>query len=158
MKIYIDQSGKVEDTAKPTVIAFTDGKSYAIKVKAKTKRQIQEIFRRKGLIRLFIYKIFGVLIFLLIYKFIDEIDEVVIDTEYPGNEKLIKDIILEFIRKKRLNEPTIIFQRIGNRPKVHYKAYNVYIGEEKEDSVVKLKEIVDIAIKNDRGLKRLKNA
>ena len=44
---------------------------------------------------------------------------------------------------------------------MHYKAYDVFAGNVKEDKTVSLKEIINLdklSIKNDRGLKRLKNA
>lgn len=157
MKIEIDQSGKIEDTAKPTIIAFCNHKTFSIKVTSKTKRQIFEIFRQRGKTRLFIYRTFGVLIFLLIKNYLSTISAITIDTEYPGHEKLIKEIVLELIRKFNLNEPEITFKRIGNRPKVHYAAYNVFSGKKEEDKKVDLNEILPLAIKNDRG-QRLKNA
>jgi len=173
MKIYIDQSGKVENTAKVTAIAFSDGKKYAIKINQRTKRQIQEVCRRKGLSRLFIYRTFAALVFLLIKKSLSIIDQVVIDMEYPGHEKTIKEIILELLRKEGLKEPSICFARIGNRPKVHYAAYNVYAKKKKEDKLIKFEEIMSLVIspvrkshidiisnriKKDRGRKRLKDA
>lgn len=151
MKIYVDQSGKIEDTSNPTILAFTDSRTFSIKITAKTKRQLQEIFRRRGQIRLFVYRAFASLVFLLITKFLREIDQVVIDVEYPGKEKLIKEIILEFLRRKKLKEPSIFFERIGNTPKVHYSAYNVFVKKKKADLVIRLGELKDLAIKNDRG-------
>jgi len=147
MKIYIDQSGKVEDTGKPTVLAFTNKDAKVIKVLAKTKRQIQEVFRRKGAPRLYIYRTFGALVFLLIRDFLPKLTQVVIDTEYPGKEKIIKEIIIEFIRKEKKEEPTIFFKRIGNRPKVHYLAYDVFVGKKKEDKLIKFEEVVKLTIK-----------
>lgn len=158
MQVYVDQSGKVEDTARPTVVAFTNGATYVIKVAARTKRQLQERFRRQGAIRLFIYRTFAALVFLLIRRFLPQINQVVIDTEYPGQEKLIKEVILEFLRREALPEPSIVFRRIGNRPKVHYAAYDVFAKKKKEDRRVALAEIVNLAIKKDRGRKRLKDA
>lgn len=158
MKIYIDQSGKIEDTARPTILAFSNSKSYTIKVSARTKRQLQEIFRRRGQIRLFIYRTFSILIFLLIRDYLKSVKDIIIDTEYPGHEKIIKEVVLVLIRKAKLYEPSITFKRIGNRPKVHYTAYDVFSKKKRESKEIKLRELVSLTIKNDRGLKRLKNA
>ena len=79
MKIEIDQSGKIENTSKDTVIAFSDGIRKAIRISSNDKREIQAIFRRIGKPRIFIYKLFAILIFLLIRDHLKELDEVVID-------------------------------------------------------------------------------
>lgn len=147
MKVEIDQSGKIEDTAKPTVLAFSNSKQSAIKISARTKRQIQEIFRRRGQIRLFIYRTFAALIFLLIRDYLSSIHHVVIDTEYPGHEKLIKDILLEFLRRNKLKEPQILFKRIGSKPKVHYAAYDVFSGKKKPNKSISFSKLAKFVIK-----------
>lgn len=38
MQIEIDQSGKIEDTRKDTVLAFSNGKNYSILIPAEVKR------------------------------------------------------------------------------------------------------------------------
>ncbi|MCX6810253.1 MAG: hypothetical protein NTY30_00740 [Candidatus Berkelbacteria bacterium] len=48
MKIEIDQSGKIEETGKPTVIAFSNGKSASIIISAKDKKLVQTVFRKIG--------------------------------------------------------------------------------------------------------------
>jgi hypothetical protein len=147
MKIFIDQSGRVEYTSHNTIVAFSNGKQKAIKILARTKRQLQEIFRRKGAPNLFVYRTFATLIFLLVKNELCKIKQIVIDIEYPGQDKLIKDILLELIRKNHLNEPEISFQKIGNKPKVHYAAYDVFIQKKKASQVINLEEISCLAIK-----------
>ncbi|MCG2700747.1 hypothetical protein L6267_01100 [Candidatus Parcubacteria bacterium] len=66
MKIEIDQSGKIENTGKDTIIAFSNGSFGSISISAKDKREIQRIFRKIGKPRVFVYRVFAVLIFLLI--------------------------------------------------------------------------------------------
>lgn len=147
MRVKIDQSGKIEDTSKDTVVAFADGLSYTILIPAKVKRQLQEVFRRQGKPRLFVYRTFAAGVFLLIKKCLPKIKDLVIDTEYAGHEKQIKEIILEMIRKNNLPEPNIYFQRIGSKPKVHYAAYDVFSRKKKADRVVSFEEIVGPATK-----------
>lgn len=157
MRIYIDQSGKIEATSQPTILAFTNSQHFTIKITPRTKKQIQNIFRRQGRNRLFIDKTFATLIFILIKNYLKNIQQIIIDTEYPGHEKLIRDIVIEHIRKANLHEPTIIFKRIGNRPEVHYLAYNVFVKKKKPNKIINFSEIMAL-IKKDRGRKRLKNA
>ena len=49
--------------------------------------------------------------------------------------------------------PEIYFARIGNKPKVHYAAYNVFKRNIKADKVFSLEEIMNLTTKKDRGLK-----
>ena len=60
MKIEIDQSGKIENTNKNTIIAFSDSKFKSIFISAKEKREIQKFFRRIGKPKIFIYKVFEI--------------------------------------------------------------------------------------------------
>lgn len=156
MKYEIDQSGKIEDTAKDTVVAYCNGDQRVIVFKARDKRSLQEIFRRSGQIRLFIYRTFATLIFLLIKENLKSENHFEIDTEYDGQEKIIKDILLEYIRAGQLEEPRIHFSRIGSKPKVHYAAYDVLNGKKKPDKIVDFKDVAILAlrrIKKDRGHK-----
>lgn len=151
MKIYVDQSGHVEYTSRDTVVAFTNSEEGTLRIKAETKRQLQEIFRRQGKPTLFVYRTFACLVFLLLTAHQKTITDVVIDPEYPGKEKLIKDIILELFRKQKKKEPEIHFQRIGNHPKVHYLALDTFNRRKRPGHEVELEEIKVLAMKKDRG-------
>ena len=54
MRIEIDQSGKIENTNKNTIIAFSNNKFKSIFISAKDKREIQKFFRRIGKPRIFV--------------------------------------------------------------------------------------------------------
>ncbi|HEX9722115.1 MAG TPA: hypothetical protein VGA53_02520 [Candidatus Paceibacterota bacterium] len=71
MRIEIDQSGKIENTSKDTIIAFSNGIRKAIRISSVDKREIQAIFRRTGKPRIFVYKFFSILVFLLIEKHLE---------------------------------------------------------------------------------------
>ena len=92
MKIQIDQSGKIEDTARNTVIAYSNDKQKAILITRKTKRQMQETFRLCGAIRLFIYFTFAIGIYYLIEDLRGS-SIIIIDLEYYGKDKIITRII-----------------------------------------------------------------
>ena len=47
----------------------------------------------------------------------------------------------------------IKFARIGNKPKVHYAAHDVYIGKKKADKTILLKEILSKTKKTDGRLR-----
>ncbi len=92
----IDQSGKVEDTRKLTVVCFANGKAKTLLISAKEKRKalntIRDIDKPK---RTFIFRIFSGLLFLLIKN--ENLETIVIDEEYPEHEATIKFILLNII-------------------------------------------------------------
>jgi len=149
MKIEIDQSGKVENTSKNTIIAFSNSKFKSILISARDKREIQKFFRRIGKPRIFVYRVFAILIFLLIKKDLREIKEIIIDTEYTGKSSLIKNFILQEIKKinPSFSKDDIDFQEIGKKSKAHFLAYGVATGKKKADIEVGAKEILRMIIK-----------
>ena len=118
-------------------------------IRAKDKREIQKIFRKIGKPRIFIYRLFAVLIFLLIKSHLAKINQVVIDEEYPGKSSLIKNFLLQEIRKVQPNflANSIIFQRIGKKSRAHYLAYGVAIGKKLPDKTITAKEALKFIIK-----------
>jgi len=149
MKIEIDQSGKIENTNKNTIIAFCDSKFKSIFISAKEKREIQKFFRRIGKSRVFIYKVFAILVFLLIKNNLKEIDKIIIDEEYPGKNSLIKNFLLQEIRKIKpgFAKENIIFQKIGKKSRAHFLAYGVAVGKKKADTEVGAREILRMVVK-----------
>jgi hypothetical protein len=143
MKIEIDQSGKIENTEKDTVIAFSNGISKSILIKAKDKREIQVFFRKAEKSKIFTYKLFSVLIFILIRPYIEKITEIIIDIEYPGKSDLIKIFLLERIRKINPNFSArdISFKLVGKNSGAHIVAYGVFAKGKSPDKVVSLKEV-----------------
>lgn len=149
MRYQIDQSGKIENTEKPTVIAVCNHTTVAILIPAKVKRQFQEICRHRGLTRLYIYVLFAIGVSLLLTE-LKTRSKITIDTEYPGKEKLLNDLIKIFVGKQKIN---LDFARIGNRPKVHYAAHDVYTQKNEADKVISLQEILQTTKKADGRLK-----
>lgn len=152
MTHLIDQSGKIEDTAKNTVAAFSNDKQYAVLIPKKLKRQVQEIYRRCGLPRLFVPHLFSVGVFLAISQ-LKQPTSVTVDLEYPGKEKSLKQQIQLLLKQLRGFEIDIRFSRIGNRPRVHYAAHNVFTGKKKPDHIVSLTEVLRIIKKTDGRLR-----
>lgn len=149
MKIEIDQSGKVENTSKNTIIAFSNSKFKSIFIRAKDKREIQKFFRKIGKPRIFVYRVFAILIFLLIKNDLQEIKEIIIDEEYTGQFSLIKNFLFQEIKKVNPSfyKDNIVSQRIGKKSKAHFLAYGVAIGKRKADIEVGAKEILRMIIK-----------
>ncbi|MBU2544984.1 hypothetical protein KKC65_00805 [Patescibacteria group bacterium] len=145
MHIKIDQSGKVEDTKANTVVAFSNGKRKSILINRKEKRELETIFRKNNKSKVFIFKTFAILIFLLIKDDLIEIQHISIDLEYPGKDYLIKDYLLTMIRKYRsFDKRDIAFTRVDRKTKAHELAINVYRNHIKPDIIVDKKDVLSL--------------
>lgn len=137
MKIEIDQSGKIEETQRDTIIAYSNGISKAVKITAKTKRRLQESFRHIGEPRSFVISTFIIGIFLLIKDQLNNIQEIVIDLEYPGKEKLITSILKKiFLEQNLKNLPEIYFKLITKQSAAHKRAIEVFRKMKKADAIL----------------------
>lgn len=140
MQVQIDQSGKIENTSKNTVLAFSNSKSFSVLITAKCKRQLQDIFRQRGQNRFFIYWTFAAGIALLLLNQVNEITEVVIDKEYTNKDRLIRKILINSLQKLEVNKiPEIYFDRIGKKSKAHYIAYGVNLKRIKVGKILSVK-------------------
>lgn len=125
MRFEIDQSGKIEETRKPTVLAFCNSKQGAVIIVSREKKLIQKFFRQINKPRLFAYLGFTALIYLLIKDHIRNRDQIIIDREYPGFEKFIKQKLKEIINEnKRLKDLEISISQIDKKSQAHIIAYD----------------------------------
>ena len=145
MRIEIDQSGKVEDMSQKN-------KTKSVLISPRTKRKLQELFRMVGKSRLYVYEIFAMLLFCLT-RDCRKSDLIVIDLEYPGKDKIILDMLNNIRLKYKLVELNIRFARIGNKPKAHYAAKNVFNNKIKADEILTIKESMEIIKKTDGRLR-----
>lgn len=144
MKIYIDQSGKVEYTSKPTVVAYSNSKSKSLKINGKDKREIQQIFKEAGKPDMFMFRTFGILITILVLPHIDKITSIAIDLEYKGNDHLVKDSFLQALRKKGIffDKAMIHFVQVGKKHPCHTIAIEVFRGNKKPSVTITAKEVL----------------
>lgn len=149
MSYQIDQSGKIEDTAKNTILAFSNDEQYALFIPKKLKRKIQEVFRLHGFTKVFIYFLFAAGVSVLLEKLKDK-HVIIIDTEYPGKERIIRSFLITFLEKLRRPMHTIRFARIGNRPRAHYAAKDVFDKRKKPNRVFTMMDVI-VAIKKTDG-------
>jgi hypothetical protein len=131
----IDQSGKIEQTNKNTVIALSNSIQLSVILKAKEKRAIQSIYRVAGKPKIFSVQVFAALTYLLIEKSGTFGGIIYIDKEYPGYEDVIKSYIVQLSRKvgkNNLDPDSIRFIQVGKTSKAHlfgYKHYKKGIGD-----------------------------
>jgi len=149
MDIEIDQSGKIENTSKNTIVAFSNNIFGSIFISAHDKREIQKIFRGAGRSKIFVYKLFAILIFIILEKHFRNISQIIIDDEYPGKGYLIKNFLFQEISKINPNFPVhnIAIKRIGKKSRAHYVAYGAATGRKLPDRRVNIKEILRFIVK-----------
>lgn len=149
MIIEIDQSGKVEETAKDTVVAFANGIVKSIKLPRREKRKLQKFFRDIGKGKFFVPKVFSVLIFVLIRPYIPKLERIIIDEEYSGYEHLIRNLICELVRIKnpKFESDRIVFKQIGKKSPAHHVAYRTFRKLKKPNISVTAQDIMKIIAK-----------
>jgi len=152
MKYQIDQSGKIENTEKDTVLALSNDIKYTVILAAKVKRTLQSILRKEGRPEMYIYLVFSSLLFILL-KSSRPKSKVIIDREYPGKESLIRVLIERVIKRSKGKENfKLEFGSVGKSSKAHGLAHKTFKRKLKADKRVKLEEIIKLiySIKNDR--------
>lgn len=139
MSYQIDQSNKIENTAKTTYLSLTNGKTLITSISAKEKQVLKLYFRKlnKPLIfRLFTFSV-------LCSKVIKEIgnESVTIDREYTGHEIDIKSFITQILTIWDHLQSNISFGEIGKGARAHVAAYKAAEKKEKGE-VVTAKEVL----------------
>lgn len=142
MGYQIDQSGKIEQTEKKTVLAAANGNFYAIIISAKNKRRLQELFRRAAKPTLFIDAVFSVLLFYLLKQIRKEVI-IEVDIEYSGHTKIIEQMLARLTETGK----EIRWVLVGKTSKAHDIAYKVYRKKLKIGKVVTYKMVAALAIK-----------
>lgn len=146
MQYQIDQSGKIEDTNKLTIVAFANGKAKSLKISAVEKQKLMKVMRELDYPRkIFVFKIFAGLIYLLLIKEKwNSGDSLLIDREYPGHEGIIKDVLSNLFRKTINKSPIIEFSEIGKKSLAHLKAIAVFRGKVKPDITVRADDVLNV--------------
>lgn len=149
MNIEIDQSGKIENTNVDTVVAYTNHEQRSILLSAREKRIIQHIYRDAGKPHIFVYRTFALLIFLLVRDRLEQIQEIIIDDEYPGWHFMIKNFILQQIRVviADFDKHSINFQCIGKKSLAHNKAYTTFTKKQAPDMIARYHDIARFIVK-----------
>lgn len=135
----IDQSGRIEETNRDTVIAIANKQnSYTLKINARTKRALEKDYRLIGKPKMFKVKTFSYGIVYLIKKSNIKESYLILDVEYPGYENMIKDLI-----KNRFRRDFIIrFTSIGKSSPAHEAAYFTYKKKRKADFALNYEEFI----------------
>jgi len=147
MHIEVDQSGKVEDTQVDTVLAFSNGMSYAILIPAKVKRVVTRRLRAQGRTRRGVtVLLFSACLFLLLRDYLEQIEQVTIDIEYPGKDADIKGNFLYHVYRHglMLYKDQIAFRQVGEGSSAHKRALAIYRGECKPNRQITTNELLEL--------------
>lgn len=146
--IEIDQSNKIERTAKSTILAMCNEHKRTILIPAGIKREALQHLRSKSKGRnMAYYQLFAAGLFILLEPHLPDIIKhkvnIMIDTEYVGQDDKIKGILLEYAHRKGLNlsKRQIFFAQVGKKSEAHKMAWNVQRGNIKADYVVTLRDL-----------------
>ena len=100
MDVEVDQSIKIEQTSKDTILAFSNDGQVAILIPAKVKRLVLAHLKARGkpapVARLML---FSAGLCLLLREVAESLMTITIDQEYPGHEADIRGMLLRFLRK-----------------------------------------------------------
>lgn len=143
MKYQIDQSGKIEQTQRHTVISCTNDVSMSALLKKRDKRRLQKIFKEAGIPRLFSYLTFAALLAILL-KVASPKYKVIVDREYLGHEDLIIQYLKNYLNQLKVRSIHVEFGHVGKLSKAHQIAYLVAIGKQKATKVVTMLEVVEL--------------
>lgn len=142
MKIEIDQSGKIEETHRDTVLAMANGVTKTVRITARTKRRLQDIFRRIGEPRSYVIHSFTTLIYLLIEPEIEKLSDIVIDGEYPGYESTIIALLKRILSQKEVKElPDIRSELVGKKANAHIAALATFQRQQKANKILSYETI-----------------
>ncbi len=126
MRVEVDQSGKIEQTNQDTVLAFSNHIKRAILIPRGEKRKLIKILRERGMNgKIFYPRIFCSAPFLLFQPYLLELDDIVIDDEYTGKTRLIKNLLnnIAYRQNKPPIAPKISFDHIGKKSPAHILAW-----------------------------------
>ncbi len=145
MNIEIDQSGKIGDTNRKTVLAYSNDVSRSLVIPARVKRECVWWLRRRGKLNVRSYlRIFVAGIYLLLEDHLLEIERITIDVEYPGHNDTIRGMLLQYIWRVAPEFPkeNIMFAQIGKKSQAHGKAYRTFRNEIPADRVLRTRELL----------------
>jgi hypothetical protein len=135
----LDQSGD-------TTFAFSDEVQRVILLKQSVRDECLEKLSGKKLKKQL--RLFAGCLYLLIEDYLQEIEKVIIDQEYPGHEEEIKWILLNILKEHFPNrEIRIEFRSLGKRSPAHLIALKTLRKEREANRVLTAKEILSTLLK-----------
>ncbi|MEW6610867.1 MAG: hypothetical protein AB1352_04575, partial [Patescibacteria group bacterium] len=138
-RVEIDQSNRIEELNKDTIIALANKDvSYTHVLTKKTKRHLHEIFRKSGERKRFGPALFAAAIVSLLERTGVRSTDIDVDVEYPGYEALMQGMIELYDANAH-----VAFRSIGKSSPAHIAAYSVHKKENAADHAFSIDEMID---------------
>lgn len=144
-RVEIDQSGKLEDTRVATVVALSDGIHRSVLIPARVKRECIAVLRAQGrAVPTALARLFATALYFLLRDQAREIALAIVDVEYTGHDREIKQHLLNLLRRsgRPISADRISFQHIGKKSPAHRLAIETLRGERPPDRLVSLEELL----------------
>lgn len=149
MRYELDQSGKIEQTQKDTVLGISNGKTYTVLIRGGVKRRLQREFRKYGTPRLFVYRTFMGSVVLLIKCFEIKNDATIeIDTEYQGQDSILTSMFYEMWNRISKVRVIIKFSYVGRKSRSHQVSYLTSTKKLKPNKIISYQELSSLVLKN----------
>lgn len=149
MRVEVDQSGKVNETNRPTAIALANGMRFSIRISARDKRAIVAELRRRypeWQDSHMYMMMFATLLYFLLREHITRLSFVIIDTEFSGkqNNDSIKAHVMNLCRRAGLKvyKDQITFARVTKKSPSHTLAWRVFKGFENPDRTITARDVL----------------
>ena len=125
--VEVDQAVRIEELNRDTIIGVgSKDQQHAFRLSRKTKRFLNEYFRKLGKPRQGAPIVFAAVVILALRKSNKDVTNIIIDTEYTGYEKLITIAVLGAFPKA-----VVTIRRIGKLSPAHFAAYGAHRGKKK---------------------------
>jgi hypothetical protein len=142
--VYVDLSAKVEQWTRDSAVAVCDGFSRVYLVPSRDKQKARDLIIRLHGRTNVQYRVFAVLIYLAIRADLPNIQQIVVDRDYPGShqEGTIKNFLLNHLRKDwpKVTAGFIRFENVAGS-RADALAREVFLREAQPDGVVSYQEI-----------------
>jgi hypothetical protein len=144
--VEVDQSNKIEYPG-DSVLAFSNGISWAIKISSRVKQGgLQALLRRGKPEKRARLLLFAACVFLLVERHLDQLQQLIIDNEYDSHEADVRSFLLEYVRKKRpdFGREKILVRPIKKHSPADRLAGTVRRGKQRADRKITLADLLGI--------------
>ncbi|MFH1353919.1 MAG: hypothetical protein ABIH36_01400 [bacterium] len=147
MRVEVDQSIKIEQMSRDTIIGLSNDIQYVVVLPSRVKRKLQEDFRLIGRPKLFRYRVFmaGVVL-LLRYAGVGDKLSIRLDREYAGKERAFVSMFLEMWSRGDGVVPPFEISEIGKSSSAHNVCFQVLRGKRKANRVLTYGEIKRLSL------------
>lgn len=141
----VDQSNKIEQTERDTVLAISNGTKFSVVLTRHSKRKLQATYRHLGEPKVFVYFVFAALLSIVV-RHSNASPSIIVDREYLDHEDLIKLKLKKYLIEagKEHLFANITFGLIGKSSSAHKYASQVAVKKCLPTKIVSLSEILKI--------------